>query len=76
MSNFGMAGFEGYHRNDEKRTPTRKDLKNYFIQIFEHEPTEKQLETFLNILTDREKDVDAALEFCEKQEIDIVNEKN
>ena len=71
MSNLGVAGFEGYHRIDEGRTETRKDLKNYFIQIFEHEPTEKQLETFLNILIDREKDVDAALDFCEKEIVDV-----
>ena len=66
MSDLGMAGFEGYHRNDDERTPTRKDLKDYFILVFDHEPTEKQLEVFLDIVTDRAKDVDEAIEFCEK----------
>lgn len=75
MSDLGMAGFEGYHRNDEDRIQTRKDLKNYFIQIFEHEPTEKQLEIFLNVLIGREKDIDKALDFCEINEIENINEK-
>lgn len=66
MSDLGMAGFEGYHRNDDERIPTRKDLKDYFILAFDHEPTEKQLEIFLDIVTDRTKDVDEAIDFCEK----------
>ena len=64
MSNLGIAGFERFHQKGEFKTPTREDLKDYFIEIFYHKPTDEQLELFHNYLIGKERDVEKVLDAC------------
>ena len=64
MSNLGIAGFEGYRKKGELKTPTREDLEKYFEEIFYHKPNKKQLEMFHNYLIGKENDAEKMLSFC------------
>ena len=48
MSNLGIAGFDVYKKDNCMgcKTPTRKDLEEYFESVFYHKPTMEQLDIF------------------------------
>jgi len=64
MSNLGIAGFERFHQKGELKTPTREDLKDYFVETFYHKPSDYQLELFHNYLIGKERDVEKVLDAC------------
>ena len=70
MSNIGIAGFEIYHKKDDRefQVPTRKDLAKYFEEMFYHKPTQEQLDIFIRFLTGQESDANKVLDICCKQE--------
>lgn len=78
MSNIGIAGFEVYHKNnnEEFKTPTRKDLAEYFESVFYHKPTAEQLDIFLNYLIGLERDIEKVIKACEKQEMQEIARQN
>ena len=66
MSNLGIAGFDNYKKdnNGEFKTPTRKDLAEYFESVFYHKPTNEQLDIFYKFLIGTERDTEKVLDIC------------
>ena len=75
MSNLGIAGFERYHEDGKFKTPTRADLKAYFIEVFYHDPTKEQLDLFFDYLIGREQDAQKVIDICVVHENDLEKQK-
>ena len=66
MSNLGIAGFDVYKKDNCMgcKTPTRKDLEEYFESVFYHKPTMEQLDIFHKYLIGIESDAEKVLDVC------------